>query len=934
MLLKTFGGLNITGAETQRRRLCLLAVLAEAGAAGVTRDKLVGLFWPETDEERARGSLAQALYALRRDLGAEDVIEGTTTLRLNESRLPSDIGSFHAALREGRFQEAAHLYTGPFLDGVHLPEAPEFERWLDERRSALAHEAAAMLEQAAATSRDVTAAAALWRRRAAMDPCDARVAMALMRALAAAGDRAGAIRHAQVHETLVREELGIGAEPAVHALAEELRRQPDAPVPARAESSAPDAVPPPPPTLPRRRSTVAAAGALVAAVALAALVLIARRRDAPAAPALPGSTVLAIGLFNSYGEGAAQLSAAVTDLLSTSLARSSHVTVLSGARLYELMDRRDDADSTRRVLQAARAGGATHLVDGALYLQGGTVRLDLRRTAVADGRVVQAMSIQAADLFAAVDSGTRRLLQPLGATPEGSIADVTTGSLAAFRLYSAGLREFFAFRRDAAYALFTAALAEDSLFAMAEFQAWQTAPSHDAGLRHLNRAIGFSSRASERERLLIRWSWASLNDEHASVALAESLVSRFAAEPFAHVALASTLHTQGRFAESNAAARRALALDHGAPMRVTPGRCIACDARGLLVWNYRLLDSGAAAEREAHAFTREYPRVIRAWVILAEQLLSEGKVEEGHAARRRSIELGEQLDFEEYRAATAMFDMDYERLDRWFTARLRAGDAEQRRAAAWWLTLSYRAQGRLRDALETASIMRDAGPVFGQRNVAPYEALSYAQVLAEMGRPRESAALYEAISRLRAPGTTDARWARHRAWFLTHAANSRAMAGDTAGLLALADTVEAYGRQSAFARDQRLHHHVRGLVYAARGAHREAVESFTRAIYSPVVGYTRTNLALAASLTALGRPREAIPWLRAALKGGAEGSNLYLPYSDLHEALAHTFVAAGERDSARAHAAIAARAWARADESHTPRRSRMVELAGPATREE
>jgi DNA-binding SARP family transcriptional activator len=57
--LRTFGGLSlesdhgpIRGAGGQRRRLGLLAVLAEAGERGLTRDKLIGLLWPEVDETR------------------------------------------------------------------------------------------------------------------------------------------------------------------------------------------------------------------------------------------------------------------------------------------------------------------------------------------------------------------------------------------------------------------------------------------------------------------------------------------------------------------------------------------------------------------------------------------------------------------------------------------------------------------------------------------------------------------------------------------------------------------------------------------------------------------------------------------------------------------------------------------------------------------
>ena len=81
--LKTFGGLSLegdlgplAGAAAQRRRLCVLAILAASGAGGVTRDKLIGLLWPDVDEARARAALSQALYALKRDAGEDQLDPG------------------------------------------------------------------------------------------------------------------------------------------------------------------------------------------------------------------------------------------------------------------------------------------------------------------------------------------------------------------------------------------------------------------------------------------------------------------------------------------------------------------------------------------------------------------------------------------------------------------------------------------------------------------------------------------------------------------------------------------------------------------------------------------------------------------------------------------------------------------------------------------
>ena len=89
-----------------------------------------------------------------------------------------------------------------------------------------------------AVKRGDAASAERWSRRlATMDPLNGRYALRLMESLAALGDRAGALRHARVHQALIAEELGSQPDPAVVALAERLREAPEI---AR-QSSTPDA---------------------------------------------------------------------------------------------------------------------------------------------------------------------------------------------------------------------------------------------------------------------------------------------------------------------------------------------------------------------------------------------------------------------------------------------------------------------------------------------------------------------------------------------------------------------------------------------------------------------------------------------------------------------------------------------------------------------
>src|SRR5205814_2157898 len=78
------------------------------------------------------------LYALRRDLHAQELFLGSSELRLNPQVVSTDVQEFEAALAQVELERAVALYHGPFLDGFFLSGAPEFERWTDGERARLA----------------------------------------------------------------------------------------------------------------------------------------------------------------------------------------------------------------------------------------------------------------------------------------------------------------------------------------------------------------------------------------------------------------------------------------------------------------------------------------------------------------------------------------------------------------------------------------------------------------------------------------------------------------------------------------------------------------------------------------------------------------------------------------------------------------------------
>ena len=231
MLLRTFGGLTIEAGPGEGsapvlgpRRLALLALLAAAGSRGITREKILGILWSETDEEQARHTLSQTLYLMRRDTGREWV-SGTTLLRLHES-IVCDVCQFQDALAANRLARAAELYTGGFLEGFYLPGAAVFEEWVEETRSRLRFAAIKTIETLARQAVDHgehAEANGWWQRLCELDPFSATYAAARIRTLSALGDSSAALRFAQDYDLRVRRELDTEPDPIIKELTAGLR---------------------------------------------------------------------------------------------------------------------------------------------------------------------------------------------------------------------------------------------------------------------------------------------------------------------------------------------------------------------------------------------------------------------------------------------------------------------------------------------------------------------------------------------------------------------------------------------------------------------------------------------------------------------------------------------------------------------------------------
>ena len=203
-------------------RCALLVYVALEGET--TRDAAMGMVWPESSPEKARHSLSQTLYELRKDLG-EDWIESAGEV-LRTGDVESDAEHFAEAVESERYGEALRLYHGPFLDGIYLVDSGDFQKWVDRRRSAIdrIRRNAQRAELAHRLGRgDLEGALDTAYSWVDCDPLDDEAQHALVKLLADAGRRSEALSQFDEFERTLRRELEVAPLDETCRLIEQIR---------------------------------------------------------------------------------------------------------------------------------------------------------------------------------------------------------------------------------------------------------------------------------------------------------------------------------------------------------------------------------------------------------------------------------------------------------------------------------------------------------------------------------------------------------------------------------------------------------------------------------------------------------------------------------------------------------------------------------------
>jgi DNA-binding SARP family transcriptional activator/TolB-like protein len=548
--LTTLGTLAISedaeAIRKSRRSLALLALAAAGGPNGVERAAVLGLLWPDSDTDRAANSFRQLLHGIRRDLGDGALVYEGGFLRLNPALFIVDRWDLEHAIAERDAAQIASIYRGPFLGSFYVSGLAEFERWADQQRDGLRQLVLSTLRELAsraAAERNQHEAVQRWRWIVEIDPVSSANALGLLRALASAGDRSGALAFAHSYEALIRRDLETEPDAAISTFVATLRQTPveltavpaplapSRPVAARigdatsiySESLYTDphapALPPGerrasktpkrerfPAILGRRSVGAGLAAAAVFGAATASLLLASPRRfDRPSA------NVVAVLPFHIYDQRDSTLSASLAALLSANLDDAGGLQAVSTATLTNKLRWSAPTDPVAAARDAEKLGAGI-VVTGEVIPRERGVRLALT---LRDSRSGQPIGNQVA-----VDSDTSRLRELVDEvagqliaqrylTPRDHVTHSalrSTRSVDALKAYLKGETALREGRYVDAADEFTRATTADTTFALGFYRLatsaeWSGRTSD--GRRAMDLAIRNSDRLDDRDRRLI-----------------------------------------------------------------------------------------------------------------------------------------------------------------------------------------------------------------------------------------------------------------------------------------------------------------------------------------------------------------------------------------------------------------------------------------------
>jgi DNA-binding SARP family transcriptional activator len=216
------------------RAVALVAFLAAHAESPQARQRIAGLFWPESSDAQARTNLRRELHHLRRVLDRDRSLAVTSTalcwrdtptcrvdLRVFGVEREAALAAAQAGDEEGVLQHgtrAVAVYRGDLVPGV-------YDDWLLDARSQIERQCVDLCDLLCATRArrgDLNGAVEAARRRIRLQPLEETGYRTLMRLQADLGDRAGAVSTYHHCASVLERDLDVTPDPATQRVFQRL----------------------------------------------------------------------------------------------------------------------------------------------------------------------------------------------------------------------------------------------------------------------------------------------------------------------------------------------------------------------------------------------------------------------------------------------------------------------------------------------------------------------------------------------------------------------------------------------------------------------------------------------------------------------------------------------------------------------------------------
>jgi len=455
----------------------------------------------------------------------------------------------------------------------------------------------------------------------------------------------------------------------------------------------------------------------------------------PSQEAIAARNRLAIMYFDNISDPADSLCLGqiLTNLLITDLAESHYIQVVSHQRMYDILrlleiENIKRIDSETATLIADRAGAQWMLMGSILQVHPQLV-VTAQLVEVKTGNIVASQRVTGKvdeTVFSLVDQLSAEIKSDLSLPPEAQeevdrpVADVTSHSAEAYRLYLEGVDDWYKFYMSDAINKFEQALAHDSTLAMAYYY---LAIIKDS--QWIKKAVMYAEKASQKEQLYIK-SRAFLIEGKVEEAIdvLKKTVARFPDEKLAYFVLGTLCYSIWDLESSIAAEKKALEID---PLYTA--------ALNQLAYSYFMFGDTIRAIEALNKYIALEPDEANPYDSRGDLLFRSGKTEEAMASYKMALE--KKPDFRNSTSQLCLLNIlikNYAAAEEYAKKYISLADSSNRWPAQSYQVYIPQYQGKFK---ETISLIDDiiAGmkKKLGEENYTSFRHIK-ALILAEQGR--------------------------------------------------------------------------------------------------------------------------------------------------------------------------------------------------------